>query len=369
MSKGKILILANDTNYTYNLRDVLIEQFVAAGYEVALASNCLGFQDELRAMGCRLIELKIDRHSKNPLSDLSLLHMYRSILRRERPDVVLSFNIKPNIYGGIACMREKLLFIPNITGLGIAVENRGVLRTVSTALYRLAMSRADCVMFQNEGNRQFFLDHKLLKKGAHTCLLPGSGVNLKKFQLLPYPLEDSTPTFSVIGRIMQAKGTDELIEAAREVRKHCPGVCFRVIGAFDDNYQELIVRAEREGLIEYLPQQKNIRPFIAESWAVIQPSHHEGMSNVLLESAASGRPVIASDIPGCRETFDDGVSGFGFPVGDAEALSATILRFIALPYSEKCAMGLAGRGKMEQSFGRNLVAQKYLQIIEKALGK
>lgn len=361
----KIMILANDTTYTYNLRDVLIKRFINAEYKVVVACECLNYEKEMLALGVRLINIKMNRHSKNPFSDILLLTQFIKVLRKEKPSVVLTYNIKPNVYGGMACKMLGIPYIPNITGLGTAVENAGIMQKISTILYKIGVSKAVCVMFQNESNQKYFVDNNLLGKNSLMCLLPGSGVNIEKFTCQPYPAQDSTITFSIIGRIMKDKGTDELIEAIKIVKSKYPEVLFKLIGYFDDNYQHIVEKAVDDGLLEYVKEQKDVRPLIIESWAVIQPSHHEGMSNTLLESAASGRPVIATDIPGCRETFDSGKSGFAFPAGNSKVLAETIQRFIVMPYSEKQRMGLAGRAKMEQEFDRNIVAQAYLSEISK----
>lgn len=362
----KILILANDTTYTYNLRDVLLKTFIAEGYEVIVVCERLNYSKEMLDLGVRLIDLKMNRRSKNPFSDLSLLAQFRGIIKQEKPSVVLTYNIKPNVYGGIACKMARVPYIPNITGLGTAVENAGIMQKISTTLYKIGVSKAACVMFQNEGNKQYFIESGLLGENSKTCLLPGSGVNLEKFAYQPYPDPESPMIFSIIGRIMKDKGTDELLEAAKTVKEKHPDVRFRMIGYFDENYQSVVKKAVKESLVEYVEEQEDIRPFVNESWAVIQPSHHEGMSNVLLESAATGRPVIATDIPGCREAFDNDISGFAFPVGDSKALAEAIIRFIELPYETKLRMGKAGRLKMEHEFDRNIVAQAYLTEIRKA---
>ncbi len=360
----KILILANDTNYTYNLRDVLIARLVEANYSVTVASECLDYQKELRQLGARLISLRINRHSKNPFSDFLLLASLLQVLKNEKSDIVLTYNIKPNVYGGIASRLAGIPYIANITGLGTVIENGGIMQKVSLALYRIGLSGADCVMFQNEANRQAFQANGILRSGTRTCLLPGSGVNLEKFREEDYPAPDTSIVFSTVGRIMKDKGINELIQAIRIVKPQFPQVVFRLIGPFDEDCKSDVLQADEEGLLEYLGPQKDVRGYLKDSWAVIHASYHEGMSNVLLESAATGRPILASDIPGCRETFDPEISGYGFPAGDAEALAAAIIRFIALPYEEKRRMGQAGRRKMEKEYDRNIVAEEYLKIIK-----
>ena len=366
----KIIVLSNDTTYTFKLRDILLEKLVSEGYEVVVVCVKLKKVNELMSMGVRFIDIRINRHSKNPFSDLSLFNKFRRIINAEKPAVVLTYNIKSNIYGGLACKLAGVPYITTITGLGTPLEKPGIIQKISTILYRIGISKATCVMFQNESNRMYFVDRRLLGKESRTRLLPGSGVNLEKFSYEPYPEPESPIIFSVIGRIMKSKGTDDFLAAARIVKEKFPDIRFRMIGYFDDNYQSIIEKAVEEGIIEYVEEQEDVIPFIRDSWAVIQPSlYGEGMSNVLLEGAATGRPVIATDIPGCRETLDNGISGFVFPVGDSKALAETIMRFIALPYEEKVKMGKAGRIKMEKEFDRRIVAQAYLDEIRKMEGK
>lgn len=369
MSKGKILILANDTNYTYNLRDVLIEQFVAAGYEVALASNCLGFQDELRAMGCRLIELQVDRHSKNPLSDLSLLRVIFHVLRQERPDVVLTYNIKPNVYGGMVCARLGIPYIANITGLGVAFEREGLLRRIAEALYRIGMARVACVMFQNAGDRRVFLDSKLLKPGTKVCLLPGSGVNLSKYQPIPYP-DGKMVEFLFISRIMKEKGIDQYLDAAREIHARHPETRFHVCGRCEQDYEVLLRALQEEGVILYHGSISDVSEMHRICACTVHPSYYpEGMSNVLLESCASARPIITTERPGCGEIVDDGINGFVVLEKDSADLVEKIERFLSLPWEVRRDMGLAGRAKVEKEFDRLIVAQEYLKALDSIMSR
>ena len=208
----------------------------------------------------------------------------------------------------------------------------------------------------------------MIEKRVVSCpckVLPGSGVNLNTHSFEPYPEETDKLIFTTVGRIMRDKGTDELLSAAERIKKKYPSVIFRLIGFFDDDYEAKVKEAEGKGIIEYIEQQRDIHPWMKDSHAIIHPSYHEGMSNVLLEAAATGRPVLASDVPGCRETFDEGTSGLGFRSRDSMALERTIEKFIQLSYKEKAAMGMAGRKKVEQEFNRDTVVENYLYEIRK----
>ena len=202
MKNLKVMILANDTTYTYNLRNEIIERLVADGHEVLIASQPLLLQDELKALGARLIDIETNRHGVNPFSDLGLLLKYRKLLLDEKPDIALTYNIKPNAYGGIACRMTKTHYIPNITGLGTAVEYPGLMQKISTKLYKAGVAGADCIMFQNEENRQFFIEHHMMPKKARTRLLPGSGVSLKVHQVMDYAADKETVNFLFVARVM-----------------------------------------------------------------------------------------------------------------------------------------------------------------------
>ena len=225
----KVLILANDTTYAYNLRNEIIESLVSNGYEVVVASQPLLLQEELKRLGARLIDIETNRHGTNPFSDIGLMKKYLRVIKAENPDVVLTYNIKPNVYGGMACRKTKKPYIPNITGLGTAVENPGFMQTLSTRLYKCGIARAACVMFQNEDNRQFFVDRKLLPRKADTRVLPGSGVSLKIHKPMDYPIDEKTVHFLFIARVMQEKGIDYYLSAAKRIYEKHKNVMFHTM--------------------------------------------------------------------------------------------------------------------------------------------
>ncbi len=357
----KILFLANNDSGLYKFRRELLETLVQE-HEVSFCVPPGEYVSAIQALGCRYIPCDLlDRHGTNPLKELKLLGFYRRILRQLRPDVVFTYTIKPNVYGGLACAGLRIPYIANVTGLGVSLENKGVLQTVTKTLYRFGLWKARRVFFQNKSNREFMIKNRIVTR--NWCDLPGSGVNLEQHRFEAYPAETDSPVFTTIGRIMKDKGIDELLQAARAIKKEYPQVIFRLIGSFEENYQEIIRAAAREGILEYIEPQNDIHPFMKESHAILHPSYHEGMSNVCLEGAATGRPILASDIPGCRETFEEGVSGIGFRPRDPLSLEAAIRRFLALPYEARKAMGAAGRKKVEAEFDRKLVIRAYLDAI------
>lgn len=366
MNTKHILLLANDTTYVYNLRREVIERMISEGYQVTVVSQLLLLQDELKSIGCRLIGVDAGRHGTNPIDDIKLLFTYIRILRREKPDVVLSYNIKPNVYGGMACQLLGIRYMPNITGLGTAVEYPGKMQALTTRLYKWGVAGADCVFFQNAENQKFFEDRHMLPEKARIVLLPGSGVNLDRHPVLPYPQGEDIH-FLFIARILKEKGIDLYLNAAKRIRETQKHAIFHICGGCDDpKYNEILAAEHEADNVVYHGQQKDMLPFFTQAGCVVHPSYYpEGMSNVLLEAAASGRPIIATDRSGCRETVDDGITGFVIPIKDEEALVQALKKVLAMSVAEREAMGLAGRAKMEREFDREIVAQKYVDVLYK----
>lgn len=358
--------MANDTTYTYNLRNEIIERFVADGHKVVVVSQPLLLIDELKGLGCRLIDINTNRHGTNPFSDFGLLIKFKKILMDEKPDIVLTYNIKPNVYGGIACQMTKTPYIPNITGLGTAVEYPGIMQRISTLLYKFGVGGACCIFFQNEENKQFFVVHHMMPKRTRTRVIPGSGVSLTKHKPMDYPDDGDMINFLFIARVMQEKGIDLYLSAAKRIHKKYPNVMFHICGRCDDEkYNVVLKEHEKRGFVRYHGEQKNMIPFFKMAHCVVHPSYYpEGMSNVLLEAAAHCRPIIATDRAGCRETVDNGRSGFVIPIKDENALVVAIEKFLAMTWDARKEMGLAGRKKIEKEFDRQIVVKAYLEELE-----
>lgn len=363
----KVLIIANSPSGLYKFRKELIEALVDKEYRVFASVPEGEFFDELGALGCRVIPNRyLDRRGTNPAKDMRLLRYYYALVKKVSPEVVLTYTIKPNIYGGMVCGRLNIPCIANITGLGTTLENGGILQKVSLALYKAGLKKAKKVFFQNTHDKGFFEDHNI--KTAAFDILPGSGVNTRDFAYEPYPKETDPVVFLIVGRIMKDKGTDEVLAAAKDIKREHPSVIFRFIGSFDEDYMEKIDSAVAEGTIEYVGSQKDMNPWYKECSAIVHASYHEGMSNVLQEAASTGRPVIATDVPGCKEVYEDGVTGYSFRPKDSHSLLEAIERFIDTPYDKKIAMGKAGREKMEREFSRKIVIDKYMEEVRKIEG-
>ena len=361
MSK-RILILANNDGGLYHFRKELLEAFVEKGNMVYCALPFEKQIENIKKIGCECIDIKISRRGTNPLEDFKLFLNYIKLIREIKPDVVLTYTIKPNVYGGMACQVMKVPYIANITGLGTAVQNGGFMQKLTLTLYKIGLRKAKTVFFQNSENQEFMTSRGIVK--ATNDILPGSGVNLKQHCFEEYPESDEQVVLLTIGRIMRDKGVNEILQAAKIIKAEYPNVIFRFIGSYDEDYEQKVSQAVKDGIVEYIESQPQVHSFIAESHATLHASYHEGMSNVLLETAASGRPVIATNVSGCKETYDDGVSGISFNAKDTDDLVRAIKEFLSLTNEQKTQMGKAGRQKMEKEFNRNIIVEKYIKIIE-----
>ena len=351
-----ILIFANHSGGLYDFRGALIRALRQRGTVTVVVPRNDKW-DELHQIVDRVIELPIDRRGMDPLRDSSLFRRYRAILREVRPDLVLTYTIKPNIYGGLACRLAHVPYAVNITGLGSAIENGGWLQRFVLMLYRPALKGARVVFFENAANRDVMAAAGVLPHGREV-VLNGAGIDLTDYPCQPYP-QDGPVRFLFVGRVMREKGVDELFTAARRMKQaHGERVAFHIVGSFEEAYKPVMDELEQTGVVVYHGYQPDMLPFYAQASCVVLPSYHEGMSNVLLEAAASGRPLITSDVPGCREAVDDGVSGYLCPARDAEALSRALERFLSLPQPDRAEMGRRGRARMEAGFDKASVVHE-----------
>lgn len=358
----RIMIVANNDVGLYKFRRELVEELLKL-HEVHICLPDGYYIEKLTTMGCIYHSCEFDRHGTNPLAELKQISFYKDLLKSVKPDIVFTYTVKPNVYAGMACASLGIPYVANITGLGTAIENGGLMQKFLLLLYRVGLRKAQKVFFQNESNRDFMLAKRVVK--GEYGMLPGSGVNLGEHRAEPYPEEKEPLILVNIGRIMKDKGADELLYAAKAVRKDHPNVVFRMIGGFDGAYEEKVRAAVDAGDIEYLGHQSGVHACLKESHAIVHASYHEGMSNVLLEAAACARPIIATDVAGCRETYENGVSGIACKARDGEDLARAICDFIALPYARKAEMGQAGRKKAECEFDRAIVIEQYLKEIKK----
>lgn len=352
----KILILANNDVGLYQFRSELIGRLLERG-DVTISLPYGALVEPLKEAGCRFADTPFDRRGLNPVRDLELTGRYLGLIRKEKPDLVITYTIKPNIYGGMVCRLLGVPYAVNITGLGTAFQNRGLLRALVTMLYKAALKKAKVVFFENSANRQVFLDLGIVTE-KQACLLNGAGVNLQKYSPAPYPVEEGPVRFLFIGRVMKEKGIDELFEVMERLSGEGMDCCLDVLGGYEEDYAEAMQRYEKAGWLRYHGYQQDVRPFIRQAHCFVLPSYHEGMANTNLECAAMARPVITSRIPGCMEAVEEGVSGLLCEARDADSLYGAMKAFLALPREEKVRMGAEGRKRMENLFDKRVVVEK-----------
>mgnify|MGYP003290857947 CR=1 FL=1 len=354
----KVLILANYDVGLYKFRKELLETLVKE-HEVYISLPVGIYTQELKNMGCHFIETEFDRHGTNPIQEFKQIGAYRKILKEVKPDIVFTYTIKPNVYGGMACSMQKIPYVVNITGLGTALENPGMMQKITLILYKLGLKKAKKVFFQNTENRAFMLEHNVVK-GAYD-LLPGSGVNVNYYTALDYPSGD-TIDFVFIARVMKEKGIDQYLDAAEAIRSKYPNTRFHICGACEQDYEDKLQELQDRGVIIYHGLVKDMREIHKISSCTVHPTYYpEGLSNVLLESAASARPIITTNRAGCREVIDDGKNGFVVEQKNAKDLIDKIEKFLGLSHEERKQMGLNGRRKVEKDFNRQIVIDKYLE--------
>lgn len=345
----KILILANNDVGLYKFRKELIEELLKKN-TVYISLPYGSFVEDLCNMGCEFIDTSMDRRGMNPFKDVKLLIAYFRMIRKYKPDLVITYTIKPNVYGGLSCRLLKIPYAMNITGLGTAFEQDGILKALVIKMYRIACKKAKVVFFENDDNRQLFIrEHIVNVKRTHK--LNGAGVNLEEYRVMEYPTEQKIH-FLFMGRIMKEKGIEELFAAMSRLINEGVDCCLDVLGESEEDYKDLITQYENEGWLHHYGYQKDVKPFIKQCHCFVLPSWHEGMANTILESAASGRPVITSDIPGCREAIEDEITGFLCKCKDVKSLYVGMKKFLMLSYDEKRKMGGKARKRMERFFDK-----------------
>lgn len=357
----KILILANNDVGLYKFRKELVEELIKE-HEVFICLPNGDYIKELVSLGCKFISCDLlDCHGTNPIKELKLIFWYKKVLRDHKPDIVFTYTIKPNVYGGAACASLNIPYVVNVTGLGTAVENPGLMQLVTVNLYKYGLRKAQKVFFQNTENRDFMVN-KGAVKGKYD-MLPGSGVNLNNYTVSEYP-NGETVDFVFVSRIMKEKGIDQYLEAAKEIKKRHPETRFHICGFCEQAYEEELHRLNEDGTIIYHGLVKDMASIYKQMCCTIHPTYYpEGLSNVLLESAASGRPIITTNRSGCREVVDNGINGYVVKEKDSNDLIEKIEMFLTLSVKERSDMGLAGRNKVEREFNRQIVIQKYLSEI------
>jgi glycosyltransferase involved in cell wall biosynthesis len=364
MSK-RILLLSNTVFSIRKFRKELIFSLIEKGYEVILSLPEMD-NDLEKELGCNIIRIPYKRRSKNPIQDFLLIQHFYQLFKQVNPDLILSFTIKPNIYGSFASMMSGHKQLCTITGTGQSFTKKNWLYYSVISLYKLAFSTHQTIIFQNEFDRDFFFKTNMYTKKS--IVLSGSGVNLNVFELKSYPNMDDI-RFIFIGRIMRLKGFDLYLQAAKSIHQLYSNVKFNCVGFIEEKeYEHKIERAIDEGYLTFYPYQEDIRSMLEHNHCLILPSiSGEGIPNSVLEANALGRPCIVSDSPGCRQVINDGYNGYLFEVNSLVSLVEKIKRFIELDHLLKIQMGINGRIQVEEHFSREKVNQDYLNIIESEL--
>ena len=365
---AKILVLNNLIESLYNFRYELLERLINEEFEIYFSipeSKNDTRVKKLIELGCNYVETNLDRRSMNPFKDLNLVKQYETIVKKIRPNIIISYTIKPNIYGSYVAKKYKIPIIITVTGLGSGFNNNNT-KWLVERMYRHACKNAYTIFFQNEANYNYFIENKIAKKDK-SKIIPGSGVNLEKFKPMEKAKEDGIVRFLFIGRIMKEKGIEEYLKAAEYIADKYSNVEFQILGPFEEEKYKEIILNNNNSKIKYLGVSYDVRNEIKEIDCIINPTYHEGMSNVLLEGAAMAKPLLASNIPGCREIVDNGVNGYLFEPKNETSLIKTIEIFLSQNESDRIKMGIASRRKVERTFDRNLVIDVYLEEIARIL--
>lgn len=354
-----ILVIANNDIGLYKFRKELLQKLIDDGNEVYISLPNGNLVQPMVDMGCKFIDTAVDRRGINPVTDLKLFLNYRKMIGKVKPDFIITYTIKPNVYAGIVSAIKHKKYVINITGLGTAFQKQGLFLKFIVMLYKFACKKAHTVIFENCENMKLFLDYGIVKE--EQCLLnAGAGVNLEEYQFEKYPPADKT-RFLFIGRIMQEKGIDELFDAAKRIKREYDNVEFDVVGMYEDNYEETVNRLVDDGIINFYGYQQDVKPFVKQSHCFVLPSWHEGMANTNLECGAMGRPIITSNIHGCLEAVVDGNTGYLVEKKSANDLYEKIKRFIELPYDEKVKMGQASHDHIAEVFDKNKVVKNTVE--------
>ena len=373
MTEKTILISINASWNIVNFSQGLIRGLQAAGWRVVALAPPDEHSGRFASLGVEYHPIDIDKKGVSPLRDLGLLGRYYRALKALKPDVFLGYTAKPNVYGSMAAHALGIPVINNVSGLGTAFIRQGLLTRIVSALYRTAFRRSATVFFQNEEDRDLFVDKRLVA-AEKAKLLPGSGIDLDRFSPAPARQDGGDKeafAFLLIARLLWDKGVREYVEAARIVRAEAPEARFRLLGFLDVENRTAVSRAEveawvGEGLIDYLGASDDVRPAIAAADCVVLPSYREGLPRTLLEAAAMARPLIATDVPGCRQVVEEGTNGFLCAARDARSLAQAMLRMLRASTAERAALGAAGRARMEAEFDEKIVVERYLAAIEAA---
>ncbi len=362
-----ILITVNAAWNIWNFRRGLVHALIADGHRITLLAPADEAVPKLKDIGVRFIHLDMNVKGLNPIDDIALLYNFNRIFQMERPDLILGYTIKNNIFGSVSAQYCKIPFIPTVTGLGTAFLSNGALQAMVKGLYRWSFRHLSVVFFQNPEDRDMFVSLGLVECGkAH--VLGGSGIDLAEFAITELPERSDVLTFLFIGRLLRDKGVMELVDAARLIKAKFPATRIQLLGPADSSNRsaisaETIQKWVNEGLVEYLGSTNDVRPYIATAHCVVLPSYREGAPRTLIEAAAMARPVIATDVPGCRSVVENGSTGFLCEARNCLSLASCMEKFMKLLPEQMAKMGKAGRKKMEREYDEVIIVRAYRDAI------
>ncbi len=364
----RVAIAINRSWNIYNFRKGIVKSLLSDGHEVVAIAPRDEYSDRLVEWGCTFIPLEVSGTGINPFADISNILKFRSILKAQKIDILLTYTIKFNLYGTVASKFAGIPCICNVSGLGTVFLWRGLVSSIAKTLYSIIFRYSSYIFFQNDDDKRDFetLVHLDPKR---TGLLPGSGINLLEFRHNPYKPGGSC-VFLMISRLLVDKGIKEYIEAAKIVKGSFSSAEFRLVGGLDTRHQRSVSESELEswidqGLVKYTPHNDNIKQAIIESDVVVLPSYREGTPRTLLEGGAIGRALIATDVPGCKHVVHDGENGLLCLPGDARDLSRKMISFIEMDAGQKIHMAQKSREIVENNFDEEIVIAQYRQIISK----
>lgn len=352
-----VLVLANNSGGLFRFRKELLSELIQLNHKVIVSTPFDDHVSELLDMGIVLVETKINRRGMNPITDLNLILQYKKLIKMWKPDNIITYTIKPNLYGGLVASRYNIPFSINITGLGSVFQQDNIIRKMVICWYKKICKNASTVFFENSGNKNDFLKYKITYD-SKCIVLHGAGVNLEDFYFSKYPVNSKETIFLFIGRIMKEKGIEELLWAIEKLNRDQINVCLEILGSCEENYLETIKNYEEKGFVKYYGIQKDVRPYIEKSHCLVLPSYHEGMANVLLEAASMGRPLITSNICGCKEAVNLGKNGLLVEVKNRNDLYKKMREFIKLSNDEKIKMSFESRKHMETYFDKKKVVKE-----------
>ena len=358
-----VLLTVNTTWNVWNFRQPLVRALIESGHRVTILAPRDDAVAKIESLGCNFEHLEMNGGGLNLLELPRLAGQFKNCFEHDRPDIIFSYTIKNNLVGAMVAKRLGIPFIPNVTGLGTAFLSGKWLARLTKSLYHFAFKALPVVFFQNPDDRQLFVEGALIKP-EQAQLLPGSGVDLDGFSPAP-PQKSPSTVFLMVARLLRDKGVEEYVEAARLIRRIHPDVTFQLLGPIDASNRSAVDKATlddwiTEGIIEYLDEVDDVRPYIEASSCVVLPSYREGAPRTLIEAAAMARPVIATRVAGCAAVVDENSTGLLCDAKSARSLADAAMRFLALPQEAQADMGRAGREKMVREYDQSIVVQAYV---------